>query len=423
MRTLRVFQVAVAVAAVLTLVLGGAASSYGPAPAATWVVSGRLERRHGRGGRGLGIDGLRRRRLRLHRPRDRAASCRSTRRAAPLTSPWPVVGGTVNAVASDGSGGWFIGGSFASIGTRHADNVAHIKADGTLDTGFAASTDGPVYALAVSGNGSTLFAGGFFAHASDATSARSALAAPSTRRRAPWWRASTRASPARTSFVSALELSRLDALRGRPRSPRSAASRATTSARSTPAGRSTTWNPRPNDLVNTIAVGPAGHVYVGGFFSTVNGNTTRNLRGGVRPDRQRGTATPWYPDAPTTWSTRSRSRARRSTSAGTFAIVGGPDRGTSLAAVDATSGAAPAGARAIVGAVYQLAVSGSTVYAAGSFQNVNNVAQVWDNVAAFNTTTGATTAFSPIGRGRRLRARPSPARASSSAAPSAPPAW
>ena len=43
---------------------------------------------------------------------------------------------------------------------RHADNIAHIASDGTLDTDFAAGTNGPVYTLAVSDT--TLFAGGFF---------------------------------------------------------------------------------------------------------------------------------------------------------------------------------------------------------------------------------------------------------------------
>jgi hypothetical protein len=80
-----------------------------------------------------------------------------------LTSPWPQVGGNVNALAPDGSGGWYIGGSFASIDTRHADNVAHIRADGTLDTGFNASTDGSVYALAVGGG--VVYAGGVFTKA------------------------------------------------------------------------------------------------------------------------------------------------------------------------------------------------------------------------------------------------------------------
>ena len=51
-----------------------------------------------------------------------------------VASPWPAVGGNVYAAASDGAGGFFIGGQFSSIGTKHADNIAHIKSDGTLDT-------------------------------------------------------------------------------------------------------------------------------------------------------------------------------------------------------------------------------------------------------------------------------------------------
>ena len=80
--------------------------------------------------------------------------------AGALASQWPAVGGNVYAVAPDGSNGFFIGGRFSSVGTKHANNIAHIKSDGTLDTAWAGSTDGTVYALAVSGG--TVYAGGDF---------------------------------------------------------------------------------------------------------------------------------------------------------------------------------------------------------------------------------------------------------------------
>ena len=49
----------------------------------------------------------------------------------------------------------------------------------------------------------------------------------------------------------------------------------------------------------------------------------------------------------------------------------------------------------MTGAVYQLALAGPTVFAGGEFQAVNNDPS-WDNVAAFNASDGAATAFSPV---------------------------
>src|SRR5438128_2712667 len=56
------------------------------------------------------------------------------------------VNGTVYAVAPDGHGGWFIGGSFEKVGDEPRSNLAHFRSDGTLD-GWNPGADGPVLAL------------------------------------------------------------------------------------------------------------------------------------------------------------------------------------------------------------------------------------------------------------------------------------
>ncbi len=38
----------------------------------------------------------------------------------------PLINGVVKAVVPDGSGGWFIGGTFTSIGSAAITNVAHL---------------------------------------------------------------------------------------------------------------------------------------------------------------------------------------------------------------------------------------------------------------------------------------------------------
>src|SRR5437870_2782539 len=67
------------------------------------------------------------------------------------------VAGTIRTIASDGAGGWFIGGRFSGVGGVARSNIAHIRADHTVDT-WNPSADSAVFALALSGN--VLDAGG-----------------------------------------------------------------------------------------------------------------------------------------------------------------------------------------------------------------------------------------------------------------------
>ena len=83
--------------------------------------------------------------------------------SAAAKTPWPDVAGTVYAVASDGVGGWYLGGDFAAVAGVGRQNLAHVLANGTLDLGWTASTSGVVRALVV-GNG-FVFAGGTFSTA------------------------------------------------------------------------------------------------------------------------------------------------------------------------------------------------------------------------------------------------------------------
>src|SRR5215212_9361079 len=71
------------------------------------------------------------------------------------------VAGVVYAIAQVGSR-TYIGGQFASVSGTPRANVAAIRRDGTLDPGWNPSTDGIVYALAVSSDGTKIFLGGTF---------------------------------------------------------------------------------------------------------------------------------------------------------------------------------------------------------------------------------------------------------------------
>ena len=75
-----------------------------------------------------------------------------------------VTGGSVEAVAPDGSGGWYIGGSFDTVGGLTRDRLAHILANKTVDTSWnpGDGTISTINAIAVSSDGTPFIPGGNF---------------------------------------------------------------------------------------------------------------------------------------------------------------------------------------------------------------------------------------------------------------------
>ena len=66
----------------------------------------------------------------------------------------------VHAVASDGAGGWYLGGSFSHVGDVARRNLAHVFADGAVDPDFDPAPDSEVLAIAVFGD--RVYVGGWF---------------------------------------------------------------------------------------------------------------------------------------------------------------------------------------------------------------------------------------------------------------------
>ena len=261
---------------------------------------------------------------------------------------WPEVDGSVEAVAPDGAGGWFIGGRFTHVGGQPRARLAHVGANGALDpawrpavTGrarvpnFLSPAEPRVSALSVVGD--TLYVGGVFASIS-----------------------------------------------GQPRTHLAAVNART--------GEPLPWNPRPDAEVHALAAA-AGTVYVGGRFTRV-GSVSRLRMAAF--DAATGAMAAWNPEV--------AGRVRSATDpvvtellvdrgrlyvGGRFLEIGGRDH-YGLAAFDLATGALitwnPRG-----GEVEALAVSGETVYAGGFAMHVVGDGSFEEGgIAAFDARTGRT---------------------------------
>ncbi|MFQ5471121.1 MAG: hypothetical protein ACE5EH_12630, partial [Gammaproteobacteria bacterium] len=78
-----------------------------------------------------------------------------------MDTTWPVVsGGELKVAVSDDAGGWYIGGSFSSVGSVALNNLAHINPDHSVDTAWVPVVNGVVHTIVLAGN--TLVIGGEF---------------------------------------------------------------------------------------------------------------------------------------------------------------------------------------------------------------------------------------------------------------------
>jgi hypothetical protein len=163
----------------------------------------------------------------------------------------------------------YIGGSFASVSGVPRSNVAAIRADGSLDPTWNPSTDGVVYALAASSDGTKIFLGGGFTTVGGEPRSRLAAVSTDTGALVPGW--STTVS---NNLVRALVADSGDRLYvagsfgriGGRAIPRLAAISQSTAA------VDTGFNPQPAATVRALTLSDDGaRLYVGGGFSSISG--------------------------------------------------------------------------------------------------------------------------------------------------------
>src|SRR5450432_514658 len=302
---------------------------------------------------------------------------------------------TVNAVASDGSGGWYIGGLFTHVGGIARRNIAHIRADLSVDPAFDPHANDAIHALAVSVDGLTVYAGGIFTSIGGQT--RHFIAALNA---ADGTATAFNPNPDGFSGILALAISGstiyaggdFTAIGGQPRNDIAALNASDGTA-------TLTFNPNSSGQVRALAVSGS-TLYVGGSFGTISGQPRNNMAALTLGGPRDGTAKRFDPNASyfgcdpcgTVYAIAVSSTTVYA--AGLFDTIGGQPR-DNLAGLDPQSGAATSFTPNPNSNLSGLAVSvdGLTVYAGGGFTTIGG--QSRNYLAAVNAADGSATTFNP----------------------------
>jgi hypothetical protein len=316
--------------------------------------------------------------------------------------------GRIEAVVPDGSGGYYVGGDFSHVGGQTRHNLVHILANGKVDPDFRPDPNYGVRALAVSG--STVYAGGSFTRIGGEGRVNLAALNRTTGRASGW---NPGSEPHQAVTALAVSNSTIYAaggfheIGGQARNGLAALDRTT--------GEATAWDPNPDDYISALAVSDS-TVYVSGGFEEIGGEARNHI---AALDATTGDATTWNPDATNSLApcgspghppypiprdcgtgavTALAVTGSTVYAGGSFNQIGGETRNR-LAALDRTTGQAtawdpsPRNGSSTGAEITTLAANGSTVYAGGWFTTIGGRAR--NNLAALSRTTGEATAWNP----------------------------
>ena len=321
-------------------------------------------------------------------PRTGLAAVDATTGALTPWDPSPEPDTGVDAMVVSGST-VYVGGYFSFIGGQSRNRIAALDATTGAATAWDPSANDGVQALAVSG--STVYAAGRFTSIGGQQRNRIAALDAITGAAAPW-------NPNANSTVYALAVKDSTVYAGGAFSDIGGQSRNYIAALSV-SGFATPWNPSANFWVRTLAVNGS-TVYAGGNFTSAGGQPRNHL---VALDETSGAATTWNPACDLEWTTAQTEgvyvlAVNGSTvlAGGNFTSIGGQVR-NHIAAIDASSGVATAWNPDSDGppsaTVSALVVNGSTVYVGGFFSTIGG--QPRNSLAALDASTGAAMSWNP----------------------------
>ncbi|MES2765505.1 MAG: T9SS type A sorting domain-containing protein [Bacteroidota bacterium] len=194
---------------------------------------------------------------------------------------FPQIDGKVYTSAPDGQGGWFIGGEFTKVGGRDRKNLAHIKADNSVDTNWNPSADLTVWSMALWQQ--VLYIGGDFQNVNGVFRLRAAAIS--------WDGTLTSWAPMVDGRIKCMVAYGNIVYLGGYFSQVGGQQRWNAGAVSL-SGQVTPWNPWPNREVWAIAVADNGKIFLGGDFTIVGGRT-RNYAAAVTNN---GALDSWNPN-------------------------------------------------------------------------------------------------------------------------------
>ncbi len=312
-----------------------------------------------------------------------------------------VISGIVNAAIPDGSGGWFLGGAFRTVGTRYRANVVRLGGDGSV-LPFNAPVSGTVSALALTNSG--LLIGGLFTSVSGSSATNIAMVDPTTGARVTSWSATANAEvkafalDGQRVFVGGL----FTTLNGRTRRG--------LGALSVDSGATDVFPGVVTANVFALAVdSSSGQVFVGGDFAGASSGSSQARARLAAFDLSSGQLTSWNPGADAAVYSLLADQTGTVYAGGAFASVGGLARNR-LAAVTAAGDVTAFGA-GVTGCfgthttgyansfapctpvVRALSLAGTTLYVGGLFSQVGG--EVRHNAGAVDVTTGLATAWDP----------------------------
>ncbi len=299
-------------------------------------------------------------------------------------SGFPRVVGEVDAVVSDGAGGWYIGGLFTTVGGIARSNLAHVLADNSVSS-WDPNANGAVRALAV--DGSVVYAGGDFTNVGGQTRNRIAALDAGTGLATAW-------DPNANLPVRVIKVSGSTVYAGGSFTGIGGQARARIAALDATTGSATAWSPNANSMVLAIAVDGT-TIYVAGQFTSVGGQARNRI---AALDAGTGLATPWNPSSNTLVQSLAVD-VGTVYAGGQFLTIGGQSRNR-IAALDATTGLATAWNPNANGQVTALAFSGGALYAGGDFLNIGGQAR--SRLAALDTGSGLATSWDPTAYGSVL---------------------
>ena len=291
---------------------------------------------------------------------------------------------TVYAVASDGASGWYIGGSFTSVGGVERNYLAHIESDGSLDETWNPNADDVVSYIAVSG--SDIYVNGDFTTIGGQSRAGLAKLNNTNGNADVTW------NPNFDGSVVDIAVSGSDIFVAGSFTTIGGQSRAgLAKLNNTNGNADATWDPGPDGSVRVLYVSGS-DIYAGGFFSTIGGQSRAGL---AKLNNTNGNAdATWDPD-PNFDELVSSIVVSGSDIyvSGDFTTIGGQSR-AGLAKLNNTNGNADATWDPNPdSSVNAIAVSGSDIFVGGSFESIGAIGS---GLLAVDLITNELTDWHPI---------------------------